>query len=111
MDLRTFSPDARHANVMSRMKKEDIECEEYVLMCLDAEKLVELCELYPETAQSLKYRSLDRRAYYLRHQQLQERELKNTTRQAAAHIGNILAKINIDVMFSSRSKNSVRSII
>ena len=110
MDLRTFSPDARHANVMSRMKKEDIDCEEYVLMCLDAEKLVELCELYPETAQSLKYRSLDRRAYYLRNQQLQERELKDHGRRAAVHLSSIVSKVQIDFMFSNRSKRSRRSI-
>lgn len=43
-------------------------------MVLDAEKLVNLCGLYPKTATSMKYRALDRRNYFMYHMQGQERE-------------------------------------
>ena len=48
------------------VQEEDIEeVGEYVTMVLEADKLKELCELYPETESNLKWRSLDRRNYYL----------------------------------------------
>ena len=65
-------------------------------MCLDSEKLLELCDLYPRTGQSLKYRALDRRAYFLREQQLQEREFKKAARGAAAKLGAKIATIDVD---------------
>ena len=66
MDMRTYVPDYRHEEVISNITREDLYCEEYVVMCLDSDKLLDLCELYPGTALSLKYRALDRRAYFLR---------------------------------------------
>ena len=33
-----------------------------------------LCDIYPKTAMSLKYRSLDRRNYFMKHMQQQEQE-------------------------------------
>ena len=47
---------------------EDIqEVGEYVTMVLEDEIMKDLCELYPETDRNLKYRSLDRRAYFMKH--------------------------------------------
>jgi len=66
MDLRTISNFIFLENTTHKIKKEDQDCNEFVVMCLDAEKLRKICELYPETAKSIKYRSLDRRAYFLR---------------------------------------------
>ena len=43
-------------------------------MVLDSAKLLELCYLYPSTATTLKYRSLDRRNYWLK--QMQEQEIE-----------------------------------
>ena len=61
MVLRTLVHDNRLEHIMSQIPKEDLTCEEYVVMCLDAEKLQDLAELYPATADSLKYRGLERR--------------------------------------------------
>jgi len=36
-------------------------------MVLDADIMRDLCELYPETESNLKFRSLDRRTYFLKH--------------------------------------------
>ena len=68
MDFRTYVIDHRAVNVINSLRKEDLEAEIYVVMCLDSEKLLDLCELYPRTAQDMKYRALDRRAYFLREQ-------------------------------------------
>ena len=43
-------------------------------MVLNSEKLLELCYLYPSTATTLKYRSLDRRNFWLK--QMQEQEIE-----------------------------------
>ena len=44
-------------------------------MVLDGEIFGNLCNLYPETAKSLKFRALDRRNFFLKHMQNQEKEL------------------------------------
>ena len=44
-------------------------------MVLDGEIFANLCHLYPETAKSLKFRALDRRNFFLKHMQNQEKEL------------------------------------
>ena len=66
IDMRTYIADHRHIDVHNKLTKEDLEVDEYVVMCLDSEKLLELCDLYPRTGQSLNYRALDRRAFFLR---------------------------------------------
>ena len=55
-------------SVNANVNEEDIEPEgEYILMLIDAEKIKDLCELYPGTEAKLKYRSLDRRNFFLSH--------------------------------------------
>ena len=61
MILRTLNDDQRLADVLSQIPQADLNAEEYVVMCLDADKLRDLAELYPATADSLKYRGLERR--------------------------------------------------
>ena len=61
MILRTLNNDQRLADVLSQIPQSDLNSEEYVVMCLDADKLRDLAELYPATADSLKYRGLERR--------------------------------------------------
>ena len=41
-------------------------------MCLSSQVLNNLCELFPNTAKSLKYRALDRRNFFLKAMQAQE---------------------------------------
>ena len=48
-------------------------------MILEAEKLSNLCELYKESADNLKYRSLDRRNYYLKHMDQQWEQIQGKT--------------------------------
>lgn len=43
-------------------------------MVLAADVFLDLCDLYPETEKTLKWRALDRRHYFLKHMQEQERE-------------------------------------
>ena len=43
-------------------------------MVMNAEPFRSLCDLYPETEKTLKWRALDRRHYFLKHMQEQERE-------------------------------------
>ena len=66
-DFRTYVPDPkfpeeRSAYAHLQLPDEDLEPEgEYVLMQVEASILKNLCELYPETSDNLRYRSLDRR--------------------------------------------------
>ena len=55
------------------MTSQDLNAEEYVVMCLDADKLRDLAELYPATADSLKYRGLERRQFFQKEMERQER--------------------------------------
>jgi len=71
MDFRTYIKDDRHSAALNRVDYKDFECKDFVMMCLDGEKLLDLCELYPHTAKNVKFRSLDRRMYYLKNQQIQ----------------------------------------
>ena len=68
VDFRTYQYDFRDSHVNQLLDKEDVQVETYVVMCLDGDKLLDLCELYPMTATSLKYRALDRRAFILKEQ-------------------------------------------
>ena len=69
MDFKTYISDFRHTSVQQILKKEDQDAEEYVVMVLDADKLLELTELFPKTCVSMKYKALDRRNYYLKKMQ------------------------------------------
>ena len=66
-DFSTYVPDERFPEEKSfyahmQLPDEDLEPEgEYVLMQVEASRLKNLCELYPETSDNLRYRSLDRR--------------------------------------------------
>ena len=68
-DFKTYKQDLRDTHVNERLSKDDLCVDMHVVMCLDGEKLLDLCELYPMTAQSLRYRSLDRRAFFLKEMQ------------------------------------------
>ena len=48
--MRTYTTDVRHVDVINKLAKEDLNVDVYVVMCLDSEKLQDLCELYPRTA-------------------------------------------------------------
>ena len=66
-DFRTYVPDSKFPEEKANYENiglpdEDIEPEgEYVLMQVESSILKNLCELYPETSDNLRYRSLDRR--------------------------------------------------
>lgn len=77
------------------------------MMCLDGEKLLDLCELYPNTAKNVKYRSLDRRMYYLKHQQIQQRELRSNKVVASNAMSEKVKTVDIE-MLNPNSKKSVQ---
>ena len=60
------------------MPTQDLQAEEYVVMCLDAQKLKDLAELYPATADSLKYCGLEKRHFFHTEMERQERYYKKT---------------------------------
>ena len=66
IDMRTYIYDHRHEDVINTIPKDDIVVDEYVVMCLDSEKLNNLCDLYPKTGKDLRCRALDRRSYFHR---------------------------------------------
>ena len=66
MDFKTYVFDERHTGITSYLKKADFEANEYVVMVLDKDIFYQLCDLYPKTCTSLKYRALDRRNFFLR---------------------------------------------
>ena len=74
MDFKTYVHDFRHAAVENYLRQEDFDATEYVVMELDADIFQELCQLYPRTCTSLKYRALDRRNFFLKTMQAQEKE-------------------------------------
>ena len=41
-----------------------------MMMCVDKDKLLELCELFPQTAENISARALDRRASFMRQREL-----------------------------------------
>ena len=43
IDMRTYVYDHRHEDVLDKLSKEDIIVDEYVVMCLDDERLLDLC--------------------------------------------------------------------
>ena len=49
-------------------------------MVLDEEIMTGLCDLYPETDRNLKYRSLDRRAYFMKHMDEQWDQIQKENR-------------------------------
>ena len=89
-DFATYMYDQRDNEVNERIAREDINVETYVVMCLDAEKLEDLCELYPMTAKSLKIRALDRREFFLKEMQKQERELEAIARLLGSKVGMVV---------------------
>lgn len=56
---------------------EDGYVDEFRIMCLDGEVFNDLCELYPQTAESLKIQGLKKRKMFMRMLTLQEEEAKN----------------------------------
>ena len=73
MVLRTYLPDSRHTRIIETLSAQDLYTEDYIVMCLDANKLIDLCDLYPATAESLKYRGLDRRQFFINEMEAQEK--------------------------------------
>ena len=71
-DFKTYNHDPRHTIVHQLLRKEDQDSEVYEVMVLPAAKLKDLCDLYPKTDVSLKYKALDRRNYFLKAMQEQE---------------------------------------
>ena len=71
MNFKTYLYDFRFKEVNQLIEKE-LEADEFVVMCLAAEKFKKLCSLFPKTEQSLKYRALDRRNFFLKTMQEQE---------------------------------------
>jgi len=37
-----------------------------IFMCIDEEDLLQLCELFPQTAENIKRKSLERRAHFMK---------------------------------------------
>ena len=56
---------------------EDLHVEEHRVMCLQADKFKDLCELYPQTAQSLQIQGLKKRNLFINCLRLQEEEAQH----------------------------------
>lgn len=54
-------------------------------MCIDANVFLDLCELYPQTADDLKMRALERRQFFI--DQLHKAEAKRRRKNVAGLIG------------------------
>ena len=69
-DFKTYSSEEEQ-----EMKQtSDADISDYITMVLSKDVFKDLCDLYPETEKTLKWRALDRRHYFLKHMQDQERE-------------------------------------
>ena len=73
-DFRTYVTDHRHASAEKYLTRSDLESKQYIVMTFAADRFNRLCQLYPRTRLSLQYRAIDRRNFFLKVMQEQEKE-------------------------------------
>ena len=75
-------------------------------MCIDAGKLLEICHLFPKTADNLKLRALERRMFFIEQLRLFKSEKTEQTKndQRQKKLGDHASKRNIYDEFKKRVK-------
>ena len=81
-DFRTYVEIPDEEELFAHLPEEDTQKDpgEYVYMFVPADIFRDLCELYPATEKTLKYKSLDRRHYFMQCLDRQWAKIKGTPR-------------------------------
>ena len=107
IDFRTYVEIPDETELFAHLPAEDTEKDgEYVFMCVPAESVKDLCDLYHATSETIKYKSLDRRHYYMKCMDRQWAKIKGTT----AKLPNKKVQINQKVVEFDTEDKSAKTI-